>query len=220
MNYRIVKVLGLVIVLCSLAAQAQPRFQDEIKAFKKQDSISAPPKNAILFYGSSSFRLWKDLNDYFPGYTMINRGVGGATFPDLIGYVNDIVIPYAPKQIVIYCGDNDLASSDEVIPRIVLNRFKDLVTLIRVKLPDVNIVYVAIKPSPGRRKLMPKIRITNNLIGQYLSKDKNASFIDIYNDMLTPKGKPIGELFKDDSLHMNEKGYAIWQKAIAPKLIK
>jgi lysophospholipase L1-like esterase len=220
MKGRIFRIIFLLTICNAVTSWAQPRFYEEIKAFKKQDSIKAPPKNAILFVGSSSFRLWKDLNEYFPGYTIINRGFGGSTFPDIMEYVNDIIIPYAPKQIVIYCGDNDLASSDAITPRIVLNRFKNLVTVIRVKLPDVNILYVAIKPSPSRAKLMPKIRAANVLISQYLSKDKNAAFVDIYNDMLDKRGRPVGVLFKEDSLHMNDNGYAIWKKAIAPKLLK
>ena len=78
--------------------QAQP-FAGEIAAFKKQDSISMPPKNAILFTGSSSFRLWKNIETYFPEHTIINRGFGGSTLPDMIRYVNDIIFPYEPKQI-------------------------------------------------------------------------------------------------------------------------
>ena len=87
-------------------AAAQP-FAEEIAAFKKQDKINMPPKNAILFVGSSSFRMWTDVQDAFPGYTIINRGFGGSALPDLIRYTNDIIVPYKPKQIVIYCGDND-----------------------------------------------------------------------------------------------------------------
>lgn len=136
-------------------------FAGEIKAFKQQDSVSFPPKGAILFVGSSSFRFWTDVDQYFPGYTIINRGFGGSSFPDVIRYAPDIIFPYQPKQIVIYCGDNDFAASDSVSSQTVFGRFKELFTLIRAKMPDVNIVFVSMKPSPtalnkcpGRRKLM------------------------------------------------------------------
>src|SRR5690606_15634974 len=107
-----------------------------------------------------------------PGHTILNRGFGGSTLPDLIRYADDIIIPYQPKQILIYCGDNDLASSDEVTPEIVLERFKELHQIIREHLgKKVSIVYVAIKPSVSRQHLMPKMDKANKLIKKFLKKD-------------------------------------------------
>src|SRR3954447_2014149 len=102
-----------------LFAQQQAPFYREIQLFKKQDSVSFPPKDAILFVGSSSFTKWQDVQSYFPGYTIINRGFGGSVLPDVIRYANEIIIPYHPRQVVVYCGDNDLASSDTVTPSVV-----------------------------------------------------------------------------------------------------
>lgn len=194
-------------------------FADEIKAFKNQDNSSFPPKQAILFVGSSSFRIWTDLNHYFPGYTIINRGFGGSSFPDLILYANDIIFPYQPKQIVIYCGDNDLAASDTVSSQTVFKRFKELFRLIKKKMPGVNIVFVSMKPSPSRLRQMPKEEEANGWIRQFLSKQKRTAFVDIYHSMLDAEGRPKSEIFRADSLHMNEKGYAIWQKQIKPFLL-
>ncbi len=201
-------------------AHAQLPFYDEIQNFKTQDSISPPPKNAILFVGSSSFRKWVDVKDYFPGYKIINRGFGGSALPDVIRYANDIIFPYQSKQIVIYCGENDLASSDTITAQIVFNRFKELFYLIRKRLPQVNIVYVSIKPSPSREKLMPETVEANFLIKKFLASKKQSSFADIYYKMLGPDGKPIKEIFTEDNLHMNAKGYAIWQKVIRTFLLK
>ena len=106
---------------------ATPPFWKDIQNFKKQDSISFPPKNAILLIGSSSFTKWTDVQDYFPGYTIINRGFGGSILLDQIRYANDIIFPYQPKQIVIYCGENDLASSDSVTAQMVFDRFKEYI---------------------------------------------------------------------------------------------
>src|SRR5882757_11127566 len=110
---------------------AQDPFQGEIAAFKKQDSIQPPPKGAILFVGSSSFRKWVDVQAAFPAYPLINRGFGGSSFPDVIHYAGDIIFPYQPKQIVIYCGDNDLAAADTVTAQVVYSRFLQLYHLIR-----------------------------------------------------------------------------------------
>src|SRR6187549_2560140 len=110
---------------------AAPPFWKDIQNFKKQDSISFPPKNAILLIGSSSFTKWTDVQDYFPGYKIINRGFGGSSLPDVIRYANSIIFPYHPKQIVIYCGENDFAASDTVTTQEVFKRFKILFNLIR-----------------------------------------------------------------------------------------
>ena len=204
-----------------------PPFWNDIQNFKKQDSVSSPPKNAILFIGSSSFTNWKDVQDYFPGYTIINRGFGGSALPDQIRYADDIIFPYQPKQIVIYCGENDLASSDEVTVSNVFERFKELFQLIRQKFADIPVAYISMKPSPSRRHLFKKMREANMQVAAFLYNDNHLSsaknknvFIDVHTEMLNEAGQPIPEIFLDDSLHMNAKGYAIWQKLIEPHLLK
>src|SRR5437870_5399481 len=106
--------------------KTSPPFWNDIQNFKKQDSIHFPLKNAILFICSSSFTKWTDVQDYFPGYTIINRGFGGSTLLDVIRYAYDVILPYQPKQVVIYCGENDLAASDTVSATDVVQRFKTL----------------------------------------------------------------------------------------------
>ncbi len=197
-----------------------PPFWSDIQNFKKQDSVAFPPKNAILFIGSSSFTNWKDVQDYFPGYTIINRGFGGSILLDQIRYTKDIIFPYQPKQIIIYCGENDLASSDTVTSAMVFERFKELFQIIREKINDVPVAYVSMKPSPSRRHLFSKMREGNQLIKDFLATQKNTAFIDVHGQMLNESGQPIPEIFLEDSLHMNAKGYAIWKKEIGPYLIK
>ena len=215
------KIQGLLffIFLLNITTTAQP-FINDIRAFKKQDSISFPPKDAILFVGSSSFTKWKDVQNYFPGYTIINRGFGGSVLSDVIRYESDIIFPYQPKQIVIYCGENDVASSDTITGKIVLERFKQLFNDIRVQFPKTTITFISLKPSPLRWQIKERIIETNALIKKYLKKKKNTSFINIWNSMLTAAGTPMPDIFIEDRLHMNAKGYAIWQKIIAPYLLK
>lgn len=203
----------------SVQAAAQP-FADEIAAFKKQDSISMPPKGAVLFTGSSSFRLWKNIGSDFPEHTIINRGFGGSTLPDMIRYADNIIFPYAPRQIIIYCGENDFAADSTLYPAQVAERFEELFNLIRSKYKKVPIAYVSMKPSPARQHLMPRYHVANVMIRNFLKKKKRTAFIDVYHAMLLPDGKPMADIFIQDKLHMNEKGYAIWQKIIAPYLLK
>lgn len=194
---------------------AQP-FANEIAAFKKQDSLKMPARGAVLFVGSSSFRLWKDLEQRFPKKTIINRGFGGSSLPDVKRYLPDIVYPYEPSKIVMYCGENDFTGpgSDTVTAETVYERFVDVYLSIRVKYPLVPFTYVSIKPSPSRRHLLPKMAKANKLIQQYLRYMPHARFVDVYTKMLDKKGNPMPEIFTRDSLHMNAKGYDIWQKAL------
>jgi lysophospholipase L1-like esterase len=196
------------------------RFWSNIQKFKKQDEKSFPPQHAILFIGSSSLKKWKHLQDDFPGYTIINRGFGGSTLLDLIRYADDIVFPYHPKQVVIYCGENDLASSETVTAGEVLGRFKALFTTIRGKFPDLPVIYISMKPSPRHRHLLPKMKEGNQLIKDFLAMQKNAVFIDVYQPMLDDSGQPLPEIFLGDGLHMNAKGYALWKQILEPFLLK
>lgn len=217
-----VKTLLLFLLLGHLLyAQGQkPAFGDDIKAFKQQDSLSFPQKNAILFIGSSTFTMWKDVQDYFPDHMIINRGFGGSSLTDVIRYEADIIFSYQPKQIVIYCGENDLAGSDTVTGQMVFKRFKQLFADIKEKLPEVPVMYISIKPSPSRWHLKEKMITANELIRKYLRKKKQAVFISVWKQMLGPDGKPWDALFGEDKLHMNARGYTLWQKLIAPHLLK
>jgi lysophospholipase L1-like esterase len=203
-----------------LVAQENPPFWDDIQAFKHRDSVQAPPQHSILFVGSSSFTRWTDIQNYFPGYTIINRGFGGSSIPDVIRYENDVIFKYKPKQIVMYCGENDLAASDTVTAQMVFDRFKKLFNDIRKKFSKIPFVYISLKPSPSRWQLHEKMVAANNQIQSFLAKKKNTVFIDVYHKMLGPDGTPIKGIYIEDNLHMNAKGYAIWKKEIQAILLR
>lgn len=203
----------------SFAQKPDYPFWNDIQKFKVQDSIAPPPAHPILFIGSSSFTLWKDVQDYFPGYTLLNRGFGGSALTQLIFYFHDLVPPYQPKQIVIYCGENDLAN-DAVPADSVTNRFKRLYQLIRVYNKKVPIAYISMKPSPSREKYLPKFEAANHDIKKFIQKKRHTRYINVFDAMLLPSGKPNKELFLSDQLHMNRDGYLIWQKIIRPYLKK
>lgn len=200
------------------AVNSQPPFRNEIAEFKRRDSIQHPPPNAILFVGSSSFRKWTTVQNDFPGYTIINRGFGGSTLDDVIRYAGAIIYPYRPKEVVIYCGDNDLAAGKSA--KKVFKRFVKLYDMIRKRLGNIDIVYVSIKPSPSRERLMPEMEKANDDIRNFIAQRSHASFVDVYHLMLNQQGRPIDSLFTSDKLHMNAKGYKIWQQALLPYLDK
>ncbi len=211
--------LLLILVACQQTwGQSEP-FAGEIRAFTTQDSLQPPPQNAVLFVGSSSFRLWPHINKAFPGYTIINRGFGGSSIPDVIRYADQIIFPYNPKQVVIYCGENDIAS-DTVDSKEVSERFKTLFNMIRERLPQAQIVFVSMKPSPSREKYLPVVKQANQIIKNFLWQQPNTIYVDVYSRMIDANGKPRPELFVEDRLHMTKEGYQIWQTTLRPYLMR
>jgi lysophospholipase L1-like esterase len=217
------KVIGIVCFAFGIGQSnttlcAQP-FKQEVLQFQKSDSIVMPPKGQIVFAGSSSFTKWKDVAMYFPGYPIINRGFGGATLVDLIYYVDEAIIKYQPSQVFIYCGENDMADVDTVSPATVLLRFKTLHTILLKKLPRATkIVFVSLKPSVARWHLESKFIEANKLIEGYINTQKNIQFLDVHTAMLDDNKEVLKDIFIADQLHMNPKGYLIWQKQFAPFL--
>lgn len=201
-------------------SQIAPPFWNDVVAFKKQDSVKYPRQNGILFVGSSSFTRWDDIQLAFSGYPVINRGFGGSTLLDVILYAYDIIIPYKPRQVIIYCGENDLASADSIPVTEVVTRFKTLFGIIRQNLPHTTISFVSIKPSPVRASIQSKVLKANREISQFVHKQRNAHFIDIYFAMLDKHGNMREGLYVEDRLHMKPEGYLIWQRIIEPFLHK
>jgi lysophospholipase L1-like esterase len=200
-------------------AQEPFPFWNEVQSLKKKDSTSFPAPAQILLIGSSSFTLLRDTVNIFPQYKILNRAFGGSTLEDVIRYRYDVIYPYQPKQIVLYCGENDLASSDRVTAEMVVQRFKTLFQLIRSKYPSVPFVYISMKPSPSRAHLMSKMKQANQLIERFLKTKPAAGYVNIFDAMLKADGTPNETLFRQDMLHMNPKGYALWKKKIQPLLL-
>lgn len=203
----------LTLFLYVTAFSQEKPFWDEIQAFRKQDSLQPPKDGMILFIGSSSFRLWKTLNDDFDNETIVNRAFGGATLLDLIRYQEDVVLKYKPKKIFIYCGENDIASSEKVSGLAVFDRFMILHATLRKKFPVTPIVFVSIKPSILRWSMKERMIAANTLIRNYLKNDSNATFVNVW-DLMLENGQPMNDIFVEDNLHMNAKGYAIWTEQL------
>lgn len=199
-------------------AISQP-FINEIKAFRRADSTSMPPQNAILLIGSSSFTNWKDVAKYFPEHTIINRGFGGSSLPHMTMYAEDIIFKYNPKQILIYCGENDLTGGPSITADTIFNRVKKLHQLIRSRYKKVPIAYISMKPSPSREKYLETMQKGNAMIKSFMEHEKRSSYIDVYSSMLDANGKILTHIFLSDKLHMNAEGYKIWQGVIAPYLV-
>jgi len=205
---------SLLATQCCTSASAQDplRFQNEIDKLVAGDS-SVKMKKLILFTGSSSIRLWTSLKSDYPNHNVINRGFGGSEMSDLIYFADKLIIPYHPKQIFIYEGDNDLAK--EKTPDEVLMQSRQLLELIRKKLPSkVQVYFISVKPSLLRWTLKEKYEEYNQKLAFWCSQNKNVFFIDVWTPMLEPDEMVRKDLFVEDGLHMNAIGYNIWKEVI------
>jgi lysophospholipase L1-like esterase len=191
------------------------RFAGEIKAFAEWDSKNAVPAEPVLFVGSSSARMWRT-HESFPDLPVVNRGFGGSHISDVIFYADRVVLPYRPRVIVFYAGDNDIAGGKSA--QRVAQDYRRFVTLVHAKLPATRIVFVTIKPSGQRWSLWPEMNKANALIQDFCKQDARLSFADLATPLLDAGGKPRSDLFLPDQLHLNAQGYALWTKALNPVL--
>lgn len=191
-------------------------WEQDMQRFAQADAAHPPRPGGVLFVGSSSIRFWTSLAKDFPGVDTLNRGFGGSEIRDSTWYADRIVVPYKPRLIVFYAGDNDLNSGRS--PQQLRDDFLAFVTRVRRDLPNTRIAYIAIKPSPARAALLPQVAQANALIRKAAAGLKQVDFIDVYTPMLGADGQPRADLFGPDHLHMNAAGYALWRDIVRPYL--
>lgn len=193
------------------------RWESDIRKFEEQDRRQSPPKDAVLFVGSSSIRLW-DTAKSFPDWPTINRGFGGSQIHEVTHFVDRIVLPYQPRLIVFYAGDNDIAAGAE--PETVFERFQAFVEKVRGAGLQSPIIFIGIKPSVARWRLIDKIRAANRTIREWAENhpEQSVHFLDVERPMLDEQGFPRGDLLREDGLHLNQRGYDIWNELLRQKV--
>lgn len=193
-------------------AQDPDRFKDQVEELVKKEYNFSTDKKLVVFTGSSSIRMWNDVQSYFPEYNVINNGFGGSHFSDLLFYYDDLILSRKPEILFIYEGDNDIASDKN--PSEVMKQAKKLVAKIRKDLPETRILFISPKPSLAREKLKEKYLTFNNRLERYCNRKKQVEFVNVWTPMCDKSGNLLPDLFIDDGLHMNKKGYDIWGKVI------
>jgi lysophospholipase L1-like esterase len=214
---------ALVLLLPALPASAQAgssadpaRWETDIRAFVAADAAAPPAKGGIVFIGSSSIRLWTSLATDFPGMPVLNRGFGGSQLPEVTAYVGRIVTPYQPRQVIVYCGGNDINAGRSATD--VLTDFQALVRAIHAAGPGTRVAYISVAPNPARWSQIEIVKAANQAIREWIANDPRLTFIDVFAAMLGPDGQPKPDIFVADRLHMNAKGYAIWRAVVGPHL--
>lgn len=195
---------------------SSPDWTADMARFDAEDATTPPPKDAFVFTGSSSVRMWESLAADFPGKPVLNRGFGGSQVRDSVHYAEQVAIRYRPRMILVYAGDNDINAGRS--PQQVLHDFRAFVARIRRDLPDTPIGFLAIKPSPSRAEQLPRQQEANALVKAEAARLHQVEFIDVATPMLGSDGQPRPELFIEDRLHMNAAGYALWRGIVAPYL--
>ena len=197
-----------------VATRSPAVFAEDIARFEAADRLAPTRPGGVLFVGSSSIRLWPALEADFPSVDVLQRGFGGSELSDVVYYAPRIVVPYQPRLIVLYAGDNDLAAGKS--PTAVFREYQAFVALVRRALPETRIAFIAIKPSGARWALVEQMREANALIQRYAATDRRLLYVDIFTPMLGPDGLPREELFVEDRLHMSARGYALWRDLLVP----
>ncbi len=216
MRYKFIFRLLIISILFSgfLTSNAQNpnRFKEQVDQLLKKEYNFSHNKKLVVFTGSSSVRMWKDVQDYFPKYNIINNGFGGSHFSDLIYFYDELITKQNPEILFIYEGDNDIADGKK--PSKILNEAKELVKRIKTDLPKTKIVFVAPKPSLARWNLKKDYKKLNKKLEKLCKKQDNLEFADVWNIMLDENGNVYTDIFIEDGLHMNKKGYDLWAKVI------
>jgi lysophospholipase L1-like esterase len=213
-SLRIILILAFIFGSGSSIFGQQVPFQSEVKSLTERIDQAGWEPNSYVFTGSSSVRLWKNLQEEFPEIPIINTGFGGSQASDLLIHLEELVIRYSPEKVFIYEGDNDLFAGKEAAQ--IMKDIDMIVTRIHQNLPETNIVLISAKPSPSRWNMKTSYAVLNDLMRQYATAHQQVNFMNIWNVMLDKSGKPISEIFVADSLHMNAKGYEIWNKSVIP----
>ncbi|MBQ4916289.1 G-D-S-L family lipolytic protein [Maribacter sp. MMG018] len=208
---KVLLVLFITTTIKVSAQEAAPFFNEVQELSKKYDSIWDNTKETIIFTGSSSIRMWKNLPALFPKYQILNTGFGGSQASDLLYYLDDLVLKYNPKKVFIYEGDNDIFAKKK--PKEVVLTTEQIIARIKQTDPTVTIVLLSTKPSLSRWKLRGKYKKLNRKLRRLTLKDESLAFVDVWTPMLDGK-KVKNDIFISDGLHMNQKGYDLWYMAI------
>jgi len=207
--------VGILSAWCTVSA-ATDRFEQEVRGLETAAQKAPVAQGGILLYGSSSFRLWTDVDRRFPEHCIVNNGFGGSQLSDLNHFFDRLVVPAAPKVLLVYGGDNDIAGAKT--PQRVLEDFRQLVEQAKRKIPGIRIAFLAIKPSPSRASMLSAQAEANRLIAKFAKRHRHVDFLDVATPLMDGQGQPDPAYFTQDRLHLNPLGYDRWVEVIGPYL--
>jgi lysophospholipase L1-like esterase len=191
------------------------RWKEQMAEFEKEDEQGGIEEGGIVFTGSSSVRMW-NLAASFPGRKLVNRGFGGSQMSDALAWFDTIVGKHKPSLVILYEGDNDLASGKT--PEDIRGGLVEFLGLLRERVPESELWFLTIKPSPSRAGLWDKAKATNQLVEQLANGEERLRVIDLASCLLDSEGNADPSYFLEDRLHLNERGYAKWSELMDTEL--
>ncbi len=194
------------------------KWEKEVSDMEAADKTNPPAKNGSLFIGSSTIRLWKSFPQDFPNVSVINHGFGGSEIVDSTHFADRLIFPHTPKQIFLRAGGNDLWAGKS--PLQVFTEFKEFVATVHAKLPETEIIFIALSPSPSRWAQAGREKKLNDLVARFVRGKALLSYVETYDLTLGNDGKPRPELFVADMLHFNADGYKLLAERVRPTVIK
>ena len=207
-------------------SQSNRQFEEEVSFLESLDFKEKAGEKDVLFIGSSSIRLWDNIQvDMYP-YSSIKRGYGGAHFYDLIHFSERLVKNHSPKAILIFVANDITGSNDltnivgDLSPNEVKKLFRYNYKLIRSIHKHIPIFLIETTPTPKRWKVWNKILQANKKLERFCKQVPNLYFISTRDKFIGADGLPIQSLFLNDELHLNVDGYKLWSSVIKSKLIE
>ncbi len=188
----------------------------ELEAFARQDVEAPFAPGGVVFVGSSSIRLWSSLAEDMAPIPVLNRGFGGSRLFDALYHAPALVSLHAPSLVVVFSGTNDLAGDGAKSAAQVRDLFVQLVERLWADDADLPVVYIAITPTLARERHIATVREANRLIARICADDPRLAFVDPTPDLLDGDGRPDPRWFRDDRLHLNAQGYAVWTRHVRP----
>jgi len=193
-------------------------WENDIVKFEQMDYTKQYPLDAVMFCGSSSIRLWGTLEEDMKPYNVIQRGYGGAKLTDYAYYLERIVYPHQFQAIVFFIANDIHGGEADKTPEEVGKLFELVLSKVRKKYQSVPLFWIEITPTNSRWKVWDNTAQANQKIKEICENSENTYFIQTSDQFIGEDGLPKKELFREDQLHLNADGYAIWTKIVKNKL--
>ncbi|HCP40911.1 MAG TPA: hypothetical protein DIT65_03885 [Cryomorphaceae bacterium] len=193
----------------NISAQCGQNYDHYVGRIVKKAEKLPHDKTRIVFVGSSTFRLWDNVDESFPEYEVVNAGIGGSCFDDIFHYKEELISTTNPDILVIYEGDNDIVHEEEDGgQRKVFDIYSDawqLLNWIQKTHPELPVFLLSPKPSPSRWQHVAKYKALNSRL-EKLTGAYNYQFLDCWPWLTDNDGNVDATLFNFDKLHLNDKG--------------